>query len=223
MRLSFVLVGVALFMGGAAPAFSSSLQQPWVLEFSTGVTRAYFSVDTQINTSDYAAGYGYIKYSFGNVVTPLMVLDLICDSSKNFSLTSYACDGTSLTQNITPTGCLDGGLNVLKHYTYVTSLTYAPICISSAVLNYPTQIYPVELRYLDIGYSPVNTGVSSATIAELLSGATFQTVISSIAAVSDMADFLSFRGVAGGVHSWIWGAVFMLAFCAAFALGFRSV
>lgn len=224
MRLLVALVGAAsLLWGGAVPAFSSTLQQPWVLDFSTGVTRAYFSVDTQINVTDYCGGYGWIKFRLGDVVTPLIVCDLICDSSKQFSFTTYACDGTSYTMDITPVNCIVDGANVLKHYTFPANSTFQPVCVSSAVINFPALIYPVEVRYLDIGYSPVNTGISSSVISELLSNATFQTTISSITAVSEMADFLTFRGLSGGVHSWIWGAIFMLTFVAALAAGFRSI
>lgn len=220
MSLRALFVGVALFLG-AAPAFSSSLEQPWVLDFSSGVIRAYFSVDTQINVTDYVGGYGWIKFSFGDVITPLIVADLICDSSKQFSFTTYACDGTSYTTNITPTNCIVDGANALKHYTFPSNLTFQPICVSSAVLNFPAQVYPVEFRYLNIGYSPVDTGVSSSVISALLSNATFQTTISSIAAASDLADFLTFRAgsIPGSVHSWIWGCIFALAFWGALYAG----
>lgn len=199
---------------------ASTLQQPWVLDFSTGVTRAYFTVDTQINVTDYSGGYGWIKYRLGDVITPLIVADVICDSPKQFSFTTYACDGTFYASSVTPTDCIVDGANALKHYTFPVNTTFQPICVSSAVLNYPQQIYPVEVRYLDIGYSPVNIGISSSVLQELISSASIQAVIE---APQSIADFLNFEGRSGGVHAFIWGGIYMMCFFTGFICGTRLV
>lgn len=199
------IIGVALIFLSAAPSWSSSLEQPWVLDFSTGVTRAYFSVDTQINVTDYVGGYGWIKFSLGDVITPLIVGDLICDSSKQFSFTTYACDGTSYTSDITPTGCIVDGTNVLKHYTFPSNATFQPICVSSAVVNFPTQIYPVEFRYLNIGYTPV---------------AIQQAVYSSTGALADFFTFAPNEN--GGKAAWLFGCFLALMFIFGIRVGMRS-
>lgn len=77
--------------------------------------------------------------------------------------------------------------------------------------------YLMEIEILTQPYD----AITYQDISGLLENTTIQAVVTEISAASDIADFLTFKNVPGGIHKWLWGAVCAIFCMAAFSVGLR--
>jgi len=229
MNCKGLIIGAILFMGGVAPSFAAYVPVSDITSFTGSHANTILMRDDDLTSS------GYIYWTSNNqlwIYTPAGMtagvwrVTMNCaDGAKKKAFTIYYEDGTSAGPSLFySTDSVTG--TFYSQYGYPTKALRSPESGPSAIMSLDGTSSGLCYVYEISSWSPNNPYsqvITSETISALLSNATFQTTITSITAVSEIADFMTFKGTAGGVHSWIWGAIFMLSFYAGLYAGFRSL
>jgi len=221
-----VLVGVALFMGGAAPAFAGYVSPPSETDLNfTSINNPYSSIDgddssyTYFFTTNTATSYGMIRHYFydspyQNVIA-LKFTYLPVGNTGDGILYQYSCVGDENT--------VEGSLAItVSKYTQTIAIP-SGCYLQWYGLKLPlggamTGFALYESAMLKIEGLPYTVEITSSVISDLLANATFSAVIESPEKISN---FLTFTGYEGGIHSWIWGFIFMSTFFVGMIFGAR--
>jgi len=223
MRQS-ALVGAALIFLSAAPTFAEYIPFARVsTNLGSGpMSGAVLMVDG-VETSS-----GVVYWAaFGNAVvenylnTPLSVgavkLCYTCNDGKPKSWRIFNSAGTLAEYNDSMPvslggGCFYWGLQtpIVPRYSGGPAFTFGPVNYTGLNSDHICEIFEMQVLSPTDAQSVV---ITSDVIAGLLSNATFQTVISSIAAASDIADWLTFApNETGGKAAWIFGCFLAVVF-----------
>jgi len=223
-----LIVGLAVCMGAASPAFCAYVSPPTETDFNfTSIINPYSSIDgddvsyTFFSTTNTATTYGMIHHYFYDSpylnVIALKFTYLPVGNTGDGILYQYSCVGDENT--------VEGSLAVTAS-KYTQTIAIPSGCyLQWYGLKLPlggamTGFALYESAMLKIEGLPYTVGITSSVISELLSNATFQTTISSIAAASDIADFLTFApNENGGKAAFLFGCLLAAMFILGLKLG----
>jgi len=223
---SRVLVGVALFMGGAAPAFAGYVPVNACYSEGNWLSPAALASDGVLDSYSLAhLKYQGVLHDFYCVVpssTSTSVIRLVgyTNQSFNFRITLRYADGVDTSSVFTSTA------------NTVTTWYYAPgpgrinaVLRASDAIKVSIESPAPDNSYLYVGdvqvstpWSSIDAIITPEIIGDLLQNTTFQAIVT---APQSIADFLNFENRSGGIHSWIWGFIFMSTFFVGMIFGAR--
>lgn len=232
--LKRLIVGVALLTASAAPAFCGYI--PFSDAYSyTGNGSLYFLMHDG-DSSSY--GYNYWTsinpmyfYVPAGVKGSAIRLDWMCvDGALSKTVMVHYADGTTTSSVLYTTDSVRSTQFALVGYPYkeLRPLNVSDYAGSATVEIYPT-IYPTNAIcyvYEAQLFSPTDSFsavITTDSINSLLQSATFQTTITSVAAVSDIADYLTFASNEnGGKAAFMFGTLLAIMFIIGIRMGMLS-
>jgi len=218
--LTKAILGIALLVGGAIPVWSAYIPVKAVLGDSGYYPNAILMRDGDLNSF----GDGYIQ--FGGVAHPLhatlpvgysvaaIKLDFKPTASGPWRLSFNFADSSVSYCTFTATPTVLNTQFCSSYEGYVNKPYAQP---ESLTIEYQgAEAYAYLYIYEWSTFTPADeysTIITSDTIGSLLQNATFQTTITSVAAVSNIADFLTFAPNSdGGKAAFLFGCVLAFAF-----------
>jgi len=211
-----LILGVALFMGSAAPAFCDYISVDGV-GLSGSCTSYYGLPLAQDGVLDNFEGYVY--WSPGCKLTATVKpgtrasavrVSLNSPSYRLFKLWAFYEDGAStyvykdLASGVPEVFYL--GLDITRN---LRTSSYAFLLEPDSDYNDLCFIGDIQIAY---PVDPQSTLITSSTIKGIIEDSEFEAVVTSITAVSEIADWITFRNFPGAVHSFFWGVLFALVF-----------
>lgn len=226
-----LLFGAAFLIWGAAPSWAGYVPVNVCLPYSSG----YFA-NSALSSDGVDTSYGiaYLRYGSANrdvycmipssASTSIVRITGYTNENMDFRVTLRYADGVDSGETFTAVANVVNTWYLSPTPAYIDKVFRTPDAIKIEAVS--TKDY----AYFYIGevqiFSPsssIDTIITPDVIESLLQNATFQTTISSIAAASDIADFITFKmNETGGKAAWLFGCFLALMFIFGIRVGVRS-